>query len=120
MKKILYGFLFLMLVTPAIAEEYTNEAEINLDSIKYNKLNKTAEVSMKIYNENYEPKRNEIYYAIYYLKIDCAKKLYKPMIIEGYNQKEQLMIVDYDPREMKPIAPGSNLEQAYNFACKVK
>ena len=121
MKKLFYGFLVVMLAAiPVIAEQFTNEAEIDLDSIKYNKSNQTSEINMKIYNEDYEPSRNEIYYAIYYLKMDCIKKLYKPMLIEGYNKRDQLIIVDYDPREMKPVAQGSNLEQAYLYACKKK
>ena len=120
MKKLFYGLLAIMLAVPAIAEQYTNEAEIDLDSIKFDRKTDSAEINMKIYNENYEPNRNEIYYAIYYLKMDCLKKTYKPMLIEGYNKMQQLMIVDYDSKEMKPIAAGSNLEQAYFYACQIR
>lgn len=120
MKKTLMGILIALLTLPAIADEYVNEAEIDLDSIRYNKTNATSEIRMKIYNEDYEQGGNEMYYAMYYLKMDCSQKMYKPMMIEGYNKRDELMLVDYESRPMQPIAVGSNLEQAYNFACQVK
>ena len=122
MKKIIFGLLMAMFVLPVavMAEEYVNEAEIDLDSIRYNKANATSEIRMKIYNENYQAGGNEMYYAMYYLKMDCTQKMYKPMMIEGYNKRDELMLVDYEPRAMQPVASGSNLEQAYNFACQIK
>lgn len=121
MKRILSGILFTLLIVPAaaIAEDYVNEAEIDLDSIRYNKNNNTSEIRMKVYNENYKQGGDEMYYAMYYLKMDCSQKMYKPMMIEGYNKRDELMIVDYETRPMKAISAGSNMEQAYNFACKI-
>lgn len=121
MKKFLFTFLMLMFAAPiaVIAEEYKNEAEIDLDSIRYNKNNNTSEIRMKIYNDGYKSGSNEMYYAMYYLKMDCNQKMYKPMIIEGYNKRDELMLVDYDQRQMQPVVSGSNLEQAYNYACRI-
>lgn len=121
MKKLIIFFLLVTFAFPvaAIAQEYTPEAEIDLDSIRYNKNNNTSEIRMKIYNENYTKGGNEMYYAVYYLKMDCAQKMYKPMMIEGYNKRDELMLVDYEPRQMQPVTVGSNLEQAYNYACKI-
>lgn len=118
MKKIAVAFLFTMFALPIAAEELTPEAEIDLDSIRQNKANNTSEIRMKIYNDYYEEGGNEMYYATYYLKMDCLKKAYRPMIIEGYNKRDQLMLVDYEQRQYRPIVSGSNLEQAFNYACK--
>ncbi|MBQ2644597.1 hypothetical protein IJG14_03380 [bacterium] len=121
MKKIFF-ILFTLIILPlnTNAAEYNNEAEIDLDSIRYNKTDNTSEIRIKLYNENYLPNQNEIYYAIYYLKMDCGQRLYKPMIIEGYNKKDELMLVDYEPRQKQQIMSGSNIEQAYNYACQIK
>lgn len=109
-------------LTVVAQEEFAapeSDVEIDLDSIRYNKNNGTAEIRMKIYNQNYQKGGNEMYYAMYYLKMDCTQALYKPMLIEGYNKRNELMLVDYEPRPMTPVAAGSNMEQAYNYACKI-
>lgn len=103
----------------AMAEGAISGSEIDLDSIRYNKNNNTSEIRMKIYNDNYAVGGNEMFYAMYYLKMDCSQKTYKAMMIEGYNKRDELMLVDYEPRAMQPIANGSDLEQAYNYACKI-
>lgn len=126
MKKLLLGLFFATLaIAPiavaeeAIEEEITDAAEIDLDSIRYNKKDNTAEIRMKIYNEDYSPESKEMYYATYYFKMDCGQKLFKPMIIEGYNKRDELMLVDYQPRQWQEIQIGSNLEQAYGYACQL-
>ena len=122
MKKILFGLFFATLAIAPIAvaaeEDYTDAAEIDLDSIRYNKKDNTAEIRMKIYNEDYSPENREMYYATYYFKMDCGQKLFKPMMIEGYNKRDELMLVDYQPRQWQEIQAGSNLEQAYGYACQ--
>ena len=124
MKKLIYGLLAVLLVTPMIAfaddDDYVSEAEIDLDSIRYNRSNNTSEIRMKIFNSDYELGKDNLYYALYYLKMDCGKKTYKPMIIEGYNKKDELVLVDYNPRQMQEIMEGSDIEQAYNYACQLK
>lgn len=122
MKKLIYALFAVLLATPlvVIAEEYINEAEIDLDSIRYNKSNNTAEIRVKIYNTEYAPGTDNLYYGMYYLKMDCAQKTYKPMIIEGYNKKDELMLVDYNERVYQQIVEGSDIEQAYNFACQIQ
>lgn len=121
MKKILLGLVSALIFSSAVyADDIASGTEIDLDSIRYNKANNTAEIRIKIYNENYNPGVNELYYALYYLKMDCSQKTFKPMIIEGYNKKQELMLVDYDKRNYRNIAAGSDIEQAYNFACQMK
>ncbi len=125
MKKILIGLVLLMFAVPlaVVADEEITEpqsgTEIDLDSVRYNKNTGIGEIRMKIYNDNYQKGGNEMYYAMYYLKMDCTQALYKPMLIEGYNKRDELMLVDYEPRQMTPVTPGSNLEQAYNYACRI-
>lgn len=121
MKKFLSAVLLTFMAIPAVAmaEGAISGSEIDLDSIRYNKNNNTSEIRMKIYNENYSVGGNEMFYAMYYLKMDCSKKTYKPMMIEGYSKRDELMLVDYEPRAMQPVANGSDLEQAYNYACKI-
>ncbi len=128
MKKLLLGLFFTTLVIAPIAvaeeektieEEITDAAEIDLDSIRYNKKDNTAEIRMKIYNEDYSAESKEMYYATYYFKMDCGQKLFKPMMIEGYNKRDELMLVDYQPRQWQEIQAGSNLEQAFGYACKL-
>lgn len=121
MKKFLSAVLLTFMAIPAVATaaDAISGSEIDLDSIRYNKNNNTAEIRMKIYNENYAVGGNEMFYAMYYLKMDCSQKTYKPMMIEGYSKRDELMLVDYEPRVMQAIASGSDLEQAYNYACKI-
>lgn len=121
MKKFLLFVLLTFMTIPAVvmAEGAISGSEIDLDSIRYNKNNNTSEIRMKIYNENYSIGGNEMFYALYYMKMDCSQKTYKPMMIEGYNKRDELMLVDYEPRTMQPIANGSDLEQAYKYACKI-
>jgi hypothetical protein len=101
-----------------LAEDIIKEADIDLDSIRYNKKDNSAEIRMKIYNEDYVPDKNEMYYATYYFKMDCGQKLFKPLMIEGYNKRDELMLIDYEPRQWQIIQEGSNLEQAYGYACQ--
>ncbi len=123
MKKLLLGIFFATLAIAPIAaaaeEAFSDAAEIDLDSIRYNKKNNTAEIRMKIYNEDYSPENQEMYYATYYFKMDCGQKLFKPMMIEGYNKRDELMLVDYQPRQWQEIQAGSNLEQAFGYACQL-
>ncbi|MCR5261376.1 MAG: hypothetical protein K6C94_06005 [Candidatus Gastranaerophilales bacterium] len=119
MKKIIFGIMSALIVSAAVyAEGAYGGTEIDLDSIRYNKTNNTSEIRMKIYNEDYNPGVNDLYYALYYLKMDCLQKTFKPMIIEGYNRRNELMLVDYDKRNFSSITAGSNIEQAYNYACQ--
>ena len=121
MKKIIYGFLTTFLISSAVnAAEGITGTELDLASIRYNKKNNTSEIKMKVYNEEYEPCVNEMYYAVYYLKNDCMNKTFEPMIIEGYNRKNEIILVNYGTRRMEPINSGSDIEQAYNYACKIK
>jgi len=115
-KLIIAGICFLPLL--AVAEEVLSETEILLDSIKYSKSKNTAEIQMKIYNRDYEPGIDDMYYAMYYLKMYCGQKMYKPLITEGYNQKNQLLLVDYSKYQPMQIVEGSDIEQAYNYACQ--
>ena len=41
------------------------------------------------------------------------------MMIEGYNKRDELMLVDYQPRQWQAIQAGSNLEQAFGYACQL-
>lgn len=121
MKKIIYGILTVIVTScTAFAAEGISGSEIDLDSIRYNKNDNTAEIRMKIYNEDFEPGQNDMFYAVYYLKTDCSQRTYKPMIIEGYNRKDELIIVNYGPWQMRAINAGSDTEQAYNYACGIK
>ena len=110
-----------LMIAPVVAAlENAGGTEIDLDSIRYNRADNTAEIRMKIYNEDYNPGQNNMYYALYYFKMNCSRRMFKPMIIEGYNKRDQLMLVNYEKREMQPITAGSNIERAYNFACQLQ
>jgi len=118
MKKIIFGFISALIFSSAVYAE--SGTEIDLDSIRYSRTNNMSEIRLKIYNEEYNPGVNDLYYALYYLKMDCTQKTFKPMIIEGYNRRNELMLVDYDKRNYSPITVGSDIEQAYNYACQKK
>ena len=115
-KLIIAGICFLPLL--AVAEEVLSETEILLDTIKYNRSHNTAEIQMKIYNRDYEPGVDNMYYSTYYLKMYCGQRTYKPLITEGYTQDNKLLLVDYSKYQPQQIVEGSDIEQAYNYACQ--
>ena len=69
MKNIVKWFIFTICFFPliAVAEEIISQTEIDLDSIKYNKSKNISEIKMKVYNQNYAPGEDDMYYATYYL-----------------------------------------------------
>lgn len=121
MKKflILLCSMFAIPIAVCVADEIGSNVEIDLDSIRNNVNNDSAEIRMKIYNDNYKRGTDDLYYGMYYLKIDCKQKAYKTVIIEGYNIRNELMLVDYDSRDLEYIATGSDIELAYKYACGV-
>lgn len=114
-KLLLAGICLLPMI--AVAEEVISQSEIDLDSIKYNKSKNTAEIKMNINNKNYAPGQDDMYYATYYLKMYCGQRKYRPLMIEGYNKKDELMLVNYANYGVMEVGSGSDIEQAYNYAC---
>ena len=115
-KLIIAGIFFCPLIV--MAEEVISESEIDLNSIKYHKSKQTAEIKMTMYNKNYQPGIDDMYYAIYYLKMFCGQNMYKPLIIEGYDQNNKLLLVDYEKYTPQEIIEDSDIAQAYGFACR--
>lgn len=115
-KFIIAGICFFPLI--AVAEEIISQTEIDLDSIRYSKSKNTAEIKVNVYNQNYESGVDNMYYASYYMKMYCGQNMYKPLMIEGYNKDNQLLLVDYAKYEPQRIVEDSDISQAYSFACQ--